>query len=510
MSRRAVWVMFVGLLVAASAFPIHTASAANENVTIKDNEFLPRRVEIDPGDTVTWTNQGRNTHTVTSDDRGEFNSGELRPGQSFTHKFNDEGYYYYHCKFHGSRGKVGQWGVVVVGNPEPPDKEDPGDKDRRTRLVVPDDFRSIQKAVDVARPGSAIVIKPGVYKTSVVVTTNNLLIKGVDRFRTILDGRKEGKSKRINGFLVDGADNVTIANLTTRYYRGNGVFFNNTEGYRVTRVDAIINRTYGIYVFDSYNGIIEHSFAYGSGDGAFYIGQCLGCGGLIQNVHAEKSYLGYSGTNATGVTIRDSTWVHNGAGIVPNTLPTEDLGPNRGTLIYNNVVKNNNYSSIPAAGFSDTIGIPYGTGIWLAGVQSNLARDNLVTGHDRYGILVSQTIDEDEPFPFNNRVRHNTVRATCEDSNSEEPHPCYDLAWDGTGASNCFTNNDITGDTSHPEMQVVFACANRPFPGVPQPEVQADLAYSASTVATRAEKEPPYPDRPRCQIGAPGCRRGHH
>ena len=39
--------------------------------------------------------------------------------------------------------------------------------------------------------------------------------------------------------------------------------------------------------------------------------------------------------------------------------------------IYNNVVKNNNYKTVPAAGISDTVGIPFGTGVWLAGVMNN-------------------------------------------------------------------------------------------------------------------------------------------
>ena len=42
--------------------------------------------------------------------------------------------------------------------------------ERRT-LVVPRDFDTIQEAVDEAEPGDTVLIQPGVYVESVVVTT---------------------------------------------------------------------------------------------------------------------------------------------------------------------------------------------------------------------------------------------------------------------------------------------------------------------------------------------------
>lgn len=490
---RAVRVFFAAAVAATGIVGFADESeAATRDVAIKDNFYSPKKLHIEPGDTVVWTNQGTRTHTVTSDDK-DFRSGEMKSGQSFSYEFQKEGYYFYHCNFHGAKGRVGQWGVVIVGDPpKPPELEGPGD-DLRDRLVVPRDYNTIQKAVDHAAPGTTVVIAPGVYREDVVVRkTRNLVIRGVDRFRTIING----DDRKFNGITVDASRNIKVANLTVRNFLSNGVYFNNSRGYMVNRVDAIKNRTYGVYAYESYDGVFKNSFGWGSGDSAFYIGGCLGCSGLIQNVHAEKNYIGYSGTNATGVIIRNSTWVHNGAGIVPNTLPNEPFGPNRGTLMYDNVVRRNNYTSVPAAGISDTVGIPFGTGIWMPGVQNNVAKNNVIAHHRRYGVLIGQSIHEDA-FPMNNRVRRNRIR----DSGM------YDLAWDGTGADNCFSKNNIKGETSHPEMQNLYACSNRPFVGAPQPIVQADVAASLTAVATREQEEPPEPNRPRCQRGRPGCNR---
>jgi plastocyanin len=48
---------------------------------------------------VTWMNDDSTTHTVTSD-TGAFESGNLSPGNSFTHQFNDAGTFPYHCSIH--------------------------------------------------------------------------------------------------------------------------------------------------------------------------------------------------------------------------------------------------------------------------------------------------------------------------------------------------------------------------------------------------------------------------
>lgn len=491
-------VVVVAASMAIVALP-QASRAATETVAMTDNHFTPQEVRISPGDTVVWAHRGQNPHDVRADD-GSFSSGHMEQGDTFRHTFTEEGYYYYHCNFHGSRKKVGMWGLVIVGNPDPstdPYRNLGSTKDVRPKLVVPRDFPTIQKAVDHANPGSTVVIRPGVYKTKVVVQTPDLVIRGVDRFRTVL----HGQDKRGNGITVDGTKNVTIKNLTVRNYTGNGIYINNTTGYTVNKVDAIKGRTYGIYAFDSYDGVIKNSYAYGSGDGAFYIGECLNCSAIIHNVVGLWSYLGYSGTNATGVIIRDSVFKHNAAGIVPNTLPTEELGPNRGTFVYNNKVFNNNYASIPASGFSAfPVGIPIGTGIWFPGVENNVALSNTVRKHNSYGILISQSVDES--LPVNNTVRDNYIR----NSDADDDGYGYDLAYDGTGELNCWVGNDYKGATGPPDIETLYPCTDR-RPGVAYPPVTAHLAEATVHHQDRPQKEPPDPKRPRCQKGAPGCDR---
>jgi len=73
-----------------------------------DKSFNPNPININAGDSVTWTNSDNDIHTVTSgSDEGpsigqEFDSGTLGEGQSFTHKFENPGTYEYFCNIHPS------------------------------------------------------------------------------------------------------------------------------------------------------------------------------------------------------------------------------------------------------------------------------------------------------------------------------------------------------------------------------------------------------------------------
>ena len=68
-------------------------------MTISDFQFSPASVTVNVGGTVTWTNNGPSTHTVTADD-GSFDSGNLNAGKTFSHTFQTAGTFSYHCTIH--------------------------------------------------------------------------------------------------------------------------------------------------------------------------------------------------------------------------------------------------------------------------------------------------------------------------------------------------------------------------------------------------------------------------
>jgi plastocyanin len=84
---------------------------ATTTVSIQDFFFSPANVSVPAGTTVTWVNEGNVPHTVTSDD-GQFDSGVLMPGDSYTVMFKGQGTITYHCAIHPS-----MTGSVTVGTP---------------------------------------------------------------------------------------------------------------------------------------------------------------------------------------------------------------------------------------------------------------------------------------------------------------------------------------------------------------------------------------------------------
>jgi len=258
-----------------------------------------------------------------------------------------------------------------------------------TTLRVPDDYGTIQAAVDAAEPGDLVLVGPGTYQEAVNVETDQLTIRGLDRNEVVLDGN----FTMDNGIRVTGADGVAIENMTARNYTGNGFFWTGVEGYRGSYLTAYRNGDYGVYAYDSTKGQIEQSYASGSPDAGFYIGQCYPCDAVIDGVISEYNGLGYSGTNSGGnLSIVNSTFRYNRAGIVPNSGSYELCYPGRSTTIVGNVVYSNNQPDTPAI---DVALLAMGNGILPAGGTGNDIERNLVFDHDRTGIGLVPFPEED-------------------------------------------------------------------------------------------------------------------
>jgi alcohol dehydrogenase (cytochrome c) len=66
---------------------------------MEDYRFLPVRVQVPVGTTLTWQNFGATTHTAT-DNKGAFDTGEIAPGQSASVTLSSPGIYTYSCLPH--------------------------------------------------------------------------------------------------------------------------------------------------------------------------------------------------------------------------------------------------------------------------------------------------------------------------------------------------------------------------------------------------------------------------
>jgi plastocyanin len=95
------------LLVGAALVlsPDSTAAGKAQQVAMEGIKFVPERLEVAVGDTITWTNGDLVPHTVTSGTAIE--SGTIDPNEHWRYVARKKGEIDYICRFHpGMRGKL--------------------------------------------------------------------------------------------------------------------------------------------------------------------------------------------------------------------------------------------------------------------------------------------------------------------------------------------------------------------------------------------------------------------
>jgi plastocyanin len=467
------------------------------DIEMLDNFYKRDVTRVPAGTEVRFSNGGRAVHNAFAANGAWATPQTIRSGEAVTLTLSKPGVYRFYCTFHGTKDGQGMAGTIVVGDVRYATSETTTGKDlpvvRQASGVtrrVPADYPTIQAAVNAAKPGDLVLIGPGVYREEVKVTIPSLVIRGTDRNRVIVDG----EFRRPNAISVT-ADGVAVENLTVRDAVANGLFWTGVTGYRASFVTASANGDYGIYAFGSRDGVFEHSYASGSPDAGFYIGQCNPCDAVIDDVVSEGNALGYSGTNASDLDIVRSVFRNNWAGIVPNTGDYELLPPFRDVRIVGNLVEGNGNRAAPGL---PTEWTGFGNGIVLAGGNDTLVERNRVLDHPNHGILVTPNLDQHFWTSAGNQIRDNAVAGSGR----------ADLALAGpAGAGNCFSGNQVRS-TVPVGLQVFQSCGGLRLPA------RMDLSTTLQSLGlvaqahrnafphNRSEDAPPAPPQPQQPGGA--------
>jgi len=85
----------------------HDAVSTDKVSIVKDSwnpeiteSYAPIAVKVEPGTTVTWTNDDIVVHTVTEQESGLFDSGFIQAGADWDYVFDESGEYNYYCTLH--------------------------------------------------------------------------------------------------------------------------------------------------------------------------------------------------------------------------------------------------------------------------------------------------------------------------------------------------------------------------------------------------------------------------
>jgi hypothetical protein len=254
-------------------------------------------------------------------------------------------------------------------------------------------YRSIQAAVNAAKPGDWVLVAPGDYKTSsfkspsgasdhpsgVLITKAHLRLRGMNRNSVIVDGTKSGPPCSraqgdqnfgptgsngplgSNGVMVWKANDVWVQNLTACNFlggagtAGNEIWWNGGDGSGQVGgwgfLGSYLNTTntfysdektaaqYGIFSSNWSGGTWNQTYASNFNDSGYYIGACQQvCNQTMMGAWSEFNALGYSGSNSGGqLVIKNSEFDNNEDGFSTNSQNGDNPPPQDGSCPGNGV-----------------------------------------------------------------------------------------------------------------------------------------------------------------------------
>jgi Right handed beta helix region len=226
------------------------------------------------------------------------------------------------------------------------------------------------------------------------------------------------------GIRADRADGFVLDNVKVRHANEHDVYITETDGSHINRVKMDYAGEYGLLTFVADHSLIENCAAWGSGDSGLYPGAAADLGDAVpasqrrygtelRNCDSFHNALGYSGTDGNAVWIHNNEFYGNTQGFSTDvfTAPGHPGFPQDSDLIENNDFYSNNFNDyLPRCGagqspgpmgpsqgcsdFSPSVPVPVGTGLWIAGGNHNIVRNNHFWDNWRRGVMLFGVPDQ--------------------------------------------------------------------------------------------------------------------
>ena len=340
--------------------------------------------------------------------------------------------------------------------------------------------QSIQAAVDAAKPGQTVLVKPGDYTethggSAAVRITKPLKLIAESTASSPVRILPGGSQRQ--GILVEPANSgdpdvngIEIKGFTVEGFQNNGIWLRHVNNFNIEGNTSINNLENGIWPTLSTNGEVKRNLSYGSLDSALWVE-------AVENVRVIDNELH---TSPTGLEVTVSNDVHMEGNVVYNNVvgiglyppPSAGLPPSnwpsqpfRNWTVVNNFVYENNLPN-PTTGGS--VGnLPPGGGILVLGVDTVTVQNNRVDNNNFFGIAMSDycvavagtsiSCEDNPPIvpdttPENNKFIGNTLSGN---GTNAPPGAFEDLGADILalgGSDNCASDNIYTKIIQTPEL----------------------------------------------------------
>jgi hypothetical protein len=221
----------------------------------------------------------------------------------------------------------------------------------------------------------------------------------------------------LNVIRADRADGIYLKNFTVENSDFNNIYFLETNGFRADTIVSRYSREYGILSFTSDHGIYEDCETSYNGDSGVYPGSGPNArhgqpdahghvyGIEIRRCNSHHNTIGESGTAGNGTWAHDNRYHDNATGITTDSFASGHPGmpQDNSKWSHNQIYSNNNnlftddrdaycqntpWAERDPEKVCPTFQVPVGTGLLIAGGNSNVVQENYIWDNWRRGTML--------------------------------------------------------------------------------------------------------------------------
>ena len=330
-------------------------------------------------------------------------------------------------------------------------------------FIVPDEYKSIQIAIDTSNAGDTIQVRPNIYYENLIISEKYLVIMSLDSSEnTIIDGEfkgpvitcnniesdkliisgftiQNGVGENINGSSFGGGilskrsrvvlENLVIANNSA--FAGGGICFYSTDLFkydcRISNVliqENLASEGGGVFCVN-HSLIINNSII--NNNGMDLYGSGGGIQALLSNIYLEGVYINGNQTKFGG-----GIYISNSIGSFEDVHIIDNYSDSKGGGIW---VGGDTDLEIIRTVISDNYSVGFGSGIFVSISDLNILNSNIVNNIASSNVLGAGIYMDGGLSKINNSI----IYFNYIENNFSNPN--YNL---GGYSSNNFTEYDIT------------------------------------------------------------------